>query len=367
MLQTTNAKRMDRLLSLRKLDVTSISNTSVSSELGYETANDDSVSSLYYSINDDTLTDDMASSPTLSDHDAEPNIVSDPLPFCETNPNEGPWSATTVGTDSAMQIPTGQMMPDSLQSFFSSGADVDQTISSNNPQPIISSVVDAIVENSIQAVHRENATDAIASAQNIISSLPLRPSHSTNLPTGSSRIVQELYVVAVTQQQTIKAPDQGIKCLAILWLWIKFWTIYHIHDNHIAAARRATVRFQENDPPRRHGLARRTEVSRRSEMPRQSVLPLSRRTQVEANGQVGGNAQAKSVSFVCDICKKSFQLRSTLNVHKSSHKTECKYCDRTFKKPLALSIHLKENCDKIPLAIRRKILAKEFKNLSTRM
>lgn len=145
----------------------------------------------------------------------------------------------------------------------------------------------------------------------------------------------------------------------------------------ISAARRTTVRFQDNALPRRHELARRTVMSRASEMPRRSILPLARRTQVESNGHGKGVASkqiarrpltgTKPEPHTCDICKKSFPLQSTLNVHKNTHKIECKYCDRKFNKPVALSNHLKENCQKIPSVIRRNILAKEFKNGTSRM
>ncbi|XP_037029342.1 uncharacterized protein LOC119069401 [Bradysia coprophila] len=326
---------MDRIISLKKTDSNSLlSNTSISSELGYETAQDDSISSLYYSINDDTLTE----SPNLSDHDAEPTTVLDHV--FQSHPIGGPSTATSVGTNSLKEISIGQVT------------------STDNPQPIYSSGPDDIAERSMvavpaiplmQSIHYgldAKDMDAVAAAQNIISTLP-----PPNNIAGSSRIVQELYVVAVSQRQTHRAPELG------------------------RAARRATVRFQDN-PPRRHESVVRREVSRRSEMPRRSVLPLARRTQAEPNINArsmplgtltDNNAGAKAESHVCDICKKSFPLRSTLNVHKSSHKIDCKYCDRKFQKPLALSIHLKENCQKIPSAIRRKILTKEFKNVSSRM
>lgn len=144
--------------------------------------------------------------------------------------------------------------------------------------------------------------------------------------------------------------------------------------------RRNDIYRRSEMPPRiemarRNEMARRSEMPRKSEVPRPSILPLPRRTQVDTQARprrtlMELNKEAKPEpgrkdGHVCDICKKSFPLRSTLIVHKASHKTECKYCDRTFKKAIALSIHLKENCQKIPLAVRRKILTKEFKNVSS--
>lgn len=65
-------------------------------------------------------------------------------------------------------------------------------------------------------------------------------------------------------------------------------------------------------------------------------------------------------SHVCHLCKKTFSSRATFEEHKINHRMACKYCNRFFKKAFALSAHLKENCEKIPAAVRRKILIKEF-------
>lgn len=115
------------------------------------------------------------------------------------------------------------------------------------------------------------------------------------------------------------------------------------------------VRFQTTELPRRQTI-----MSRRT-------LRDTRNEGMDSNKPVASTASSglvrKSVittSHICEICKKSFPLRSTLIVHKTSHKTNCKYCDRSFKKSIALSNHLKENCDKIPAAARRKILTNEF-------
>lgn len=88
---------MDRLLSLRNLDA----NTSLSSDIGYETANDDSVSSLYYSINNDTLTDDI-SSPVSTVYDAESTIIVFDEPYA-TNVNGENANAAGLQSDSAPQ------------------------------------------------------------------------------------------------------------------------------------------------------------------------------------------------------------------------------------------------------------------------
>lgn len=136
-----------------------------------------------------------------------------------------------------------------------------------------------------------------------------------------------------------------------------------------------TVRFQDDSgmPRRRNDLARRSELPRRATLSIRSQVNTetrteSRRTLIDKNDKnTRPETNRKVESHICDICKMAFTLRSTLNVHKTSHKTDCKYCDRSFKKALALSIHLKENCDKIPLAVRRKIITKEFKNASSKL
>lgn len=193
---------------LRKSDGNSmLSNTSVSSELGYETAQDDSFSTTYYSINDETLTD-FAASPNSSDH-AEPTIVSEPLSdplFCHSSPNEGSSIVSVIGTDSSTEISS------------------DRLISVGDSQPIVSSGTDDIAEKSIVAAPEITLThqdvlnheldvyepDVIATAPNSISTLPSGPSVSSNNLAGGSIIVQELCVVAVSSQQpTDKASELG--------------------------------------------------------------------------------------------------------------------------------------------------------------
>lgn len=214
---------MDRLLSLKN-DV----NTSLSSEGGYETANDDSVSSLYYSINNDTLTDDIISSPVLTEYDAESTIiVSDQLLSYATNVNdEEDSNATGFATESAMQTSPEQTAE---QLIF-----VEPEVSLMHRDPLLSCVTDVngegglAIESATQtsvvqannfeaisyasnvsaeqpemsSIRQESlsygpdatASDAIATAQTVISRSPIVPPLSTNLA-GNSQIV------TVSQQQ----------------------------------------------------------------------------------------------------------------------------------------------------------------------
>lgn len=128
---------------------------------------------------------------------------------------------------------------------------------------------------------------------------------------------------------------------------------------------RRTEMTRQIEMHRRTEMPRRTEMTRRTEIPRLTILS-SRRTLIDANIKARAESNRNN-DHICDVCKMSFTLRSTLTVHKIAPRTSCKYCDRTFKKVFALSIHLKENCEKIPSIERRKILTKEFKNASSRV
>lgn len=88
---------MDRLLSLTTLQANSVldNNTSTISELGYETARDDSISSLYYSINDNTLADIHIASPP-----GHSQAMTIPDTIIQTNTESS--IPESIGTDSSM-------------------------------------------------------------------------------------------------------------------------------------------------------------------------------------------------------------------------------------------------------------------------
>lgn len=67
----------------------------------------------------------------------------------------------------------------------------------------------------------------------------------------------------------------------------------------------------------------------------------------------------------CDVCKKTFRLKSNFIAHKKTHNNsgskksnsnKCQYCDKEFSISNALDIHLKEKCIKIPELHRKKLL-----------
>lgn len=74
--------------------------------------------------------------------------------------------------------------------------------------------------------------------------------------------------------------------------------------------------------------------------------------------------------FACQICKKSFHLKGTLNIHMKVHQTEagssaavksasvhfkCSYCEKDFEKEIGLRNHMEKYCEKVPLAEKRKL------------
>lgn len=195
---------MDRLLSLRKsLANSSLNNTSISSELGYETAQDDSFSSLYYSINDDTLTniDDSAGGADCSDAHSDANTT------LSSQTNSEALRSTQMVTD-------------------------EQPVESNvhSPQPVVDVVSDPtdptpdVLPMEQESVGVEPDTfglGALTAAENALLNLPSESALSTNNIAnfaGRPTVVQELYVVAVAQQQTNAAPaiNRGTK-LSFFW------------------------------------------------------------------------------------------------------------------------------------------------------
>lgn len=184
---------MDRLLSLRNSQSNSVlNNTSISSELGYETAQDDSISSLYYSINDDTLTEIEVTSPA-------PITAPDRVSSIQTDQHTDS-NTQSVGVESATQTIIESVDQDHLD------------------QPIVSSSSDDVVEDSVETVPaistmnqvKPIGLDEITAAQNLVFNFPAGPSLSSNNITtfaGSSSIMEELYVVTVAQQQTNRPPE----------------------------------------------------------------------------------------------------------------------------------------------------------------
>lgn len=62
--------------------------------------------------------------------------------------------------------------------------------------------------------------------------------------------------------------------------------------------------------------------------------------------------------FRCKSCEMTFFLETSLAAHEKSHtiSNTCRYCNRNFAIATALSRHLRENCSKISIAERKKLL-----------
>lgn len=65
-----------------------------------------------------------------------------------------------------------------------------------------------------------------------------------------------------------------------------------------------------------------------------------------------------SDKFECNACDMTFFYKTSLAAHQKNHaaKNTCAHCDRNFAMPNALSKHLRENCTKISIAERKKLL-----------
>lgn len=110
----------------------------------------------------------------------------------------------------------------------------------------------------------------------------------------------------------------------------------------------------------------RSRRSRRSERSRRSAMAsVTHRNQMDVGNEIRPVVRRK-INHQCYICRSSFTSRSALKDHANLHKTNCRWCDRSFQKAIALSRHLQDYCDKIPPAIRRNILIKEFKKLTSK-
>lgn len=219
---------MDRVFTLKKTEANSVlSNTSISSELGYETANDDSFSSLYYSINDDTLTND-----NVDDIDESANSPSQRetvIDLCASS--FSPVNPTKESSISSTQT----IVSEPIHSTDNTDSDVQpfetvstaQTVSSEPIHTINESFQQTIpllpidyVDNEIVAMAEvlpmnqeclddelnKLRQDVAADIHNMIPNFPTE-ALSSNFAC-SSTMVQELYVVEVTQpQQQKKEPE----------------------------------------------------------------------------------------------------------------------------------------------------------------
>lgn len=70
--------------------------------------------------------------------------------------------------------------------------------------------------------------------------------------------------------------------------------------------------------------------------------------------------------FQCNFtgCDMTFFYKTSLATHQKSHETinTCRYCQRSFALSAALSKHLRENCTKIPISERKKLLENDEKS-----
>lgn len=175
---------MDRLLLLRRSQANSVlnNNSSISSELGYETAQEDSISSLYYSINENTLTD--IDSPPNSPNHPQVATTSDAMPSSQTNQNAE--SLILAGTETDVSL-TETIVP----------AENERSIKN---EPAIFTLNKESVNHDEAIISRH----AITTSQNMISNLLTEP--SSNM-TSSSSVVQKLCVAVVAQQRTKIAPE----------------------------------------------------------------------------------------------------------------------------------------------------------------
>lgn len=190
---------MDRLISLRNSQANSVlNNASMSSELGYETAQDDSISSMYYSFNNDTLTEEV------DDTTPPPTTTTAPEAFESTETNQIPDNSIkeSILTESSTQT----LMTESIES-----ADhLTRTILSSNSDDVAENFIDAGPDISTNQELNTIGLDAITTAQNLFFNFPSGSAvSSTNITNfaGSSNIVQELYVVTMAQQQTNRVPE----------------------------------------------------------------------------------------------------------------------------------------------------------------
>lgn len=71
--------------------------------------------------------------------------------------------------------------------------------------------------------------------------------------------------------------------------------------------------------------------------------------------------------FQCKDCNMTFFYKTSLAAHQKSHMTAntCNYCNRNFVISAALSKHLRENCTKITIAERKKLLDDDEKSIDS--
>lgn len=69
----------------------------------------------------------------------------------------------------------------------------------------------------------------------------------------------------------------------------------------------------------------------------------------------------KTEKIQCNLCDMTFFYKTSLATHQRTHAAinTCQHCHRTFAISSALSKHLRENCSKIPIPAKKRLLEKD--------
>lgn len=69
----------------------------------------------------------------------------------------------------------------------------------------------------------------------------------------------------------------------------------------------------------------------------------------------------KTEKIQCNLCDMTFFYKTSLATHQRTHSAinTCQHCHRTFAISSALSKHLRENCSKIPITAKKRLLEKD--------
>lgn len=135
-----------------------------------------------------------------------------------------------------------------------------------------------------------------------------------------------------------------------------------------------------NNRPNLHSITSSEDTSTKTanaSSQRKSLYPITKTLEKDKFSQ-----RIPELSYVCNVCKEKFRIKSLLDAHKRSHETDnsppafikkpsavkqplscallgnqnqCKYCDKKFALTKALHIHLLQNCPKIPPSEKRKL------------
>lgn len=108
-------------------------------------------------------------------------------------------------------------------------------------------------------------------------------------------------------------------------------------------------------------------LSKRNSSTFSSIKTSGRPSTMSTKRKTTGVSNRKPIAaekLQCNLCEMTFFYKTSLATHQKNHAAgnTCQYCQRSFAIPTALCKHIRENCTKISIAERKKLLQNDEKS-----